>query len=118
MSAFPIYLMKSGFLLFRPKVDDLRPCIFQDEIVTSFCSIVSSVVLVWFGLDHHSRAEHVEHLIHTSKVAGWGLGRCNSGGLGLLLCSRPGHIVVEISCITKSQESKPHTRQSYHKVHL
>ena len=32
MSVFEIYLMKSGFLLFRPLADDLRPCIFQDEI--------------------------------------------------------------------------------------
>jgi hypothetical protein len=28
------------------------------------------------------------------------------------------HAVVEISCITKSWESKPHTSQSYHEVHL
>ena len=39
-------LPESGFLLFRPKADDLRPCIFQDEIVIALCSIVSSDV--WF----------------------------------------------------------------------
>jgi hypothetical protein len=57
MSVFPIYLMKSGFLLFRPKADDFTPCIFQDEIVKAFCSIVSSVVLCGLGPDHHSRCD-------------------------------------------------------------
>ena len=44
MSVFPISLMKSGFLLFRPKADNLRSCIFQDEIVKALCYIVCSVV--------------------------------------------------------------------------
>ena len=49
MSVFPISLMKSGFLLFRPKADDLRPCIFQDERVKALCSIVSSFSAGWNG---------------------------------------------------------------------
>ena len=47
MSVFPISL-KSGILIFRPKAGDLRPCIFQDEIVKALCFIVSSVVFVGF----------------------------------------------------------------------
>ena len=51
MSVFPISLMKSGFLLFRPKADDLRPGIFHDEIVKALCSIKCPMLLVvWFGL--------------------------------------------------------------------
>ena len=51
MSVLPIYLVKSRFLLFRPKADDLRPWIFQDEIVKALCSIKCSMLLVvWFSL--------------------------------------------------------------------
>ena len=50
MSVFPISLMKSRFLLFRPKADYLRPGIFQDEIVKALCSIKCPMLLVvWFG---------------------------------------------------------------------
>ena len=51
MSLFPISLMKTRFLLFRPKVDDLKPWIFQDEILNSLYSIKCPILLVvWFGL--------------------------------------------------------------------
>jgi hypothetical protein len=51
MSAFPISLVKSRFLLFRPKADDLRPWIFQDDIVKALYSIKCPMLLVvWFGL--------------------------------------------------------------------
>ena len=46
MSVLPISLVKSGFLLFRPKADDLRPWIFQDNIVKAFCSIECPMLLV------------------------------------------------------------------------
>ena len=46
MSVFLISLMKSGFLLFRPKADETL--YIQDETVKALCSIVSSVVFVWF----------------------------------------------------------------------
>ena len=44
MSVLPISLVKSVFLLFRSKADDLGPWIFQDDIVKAFCSRVSNVV--------------------------------------------------------------------------
>ena len=51
MSAFPISLVKSRFLLFRPKADGLRPWIFQDDIVKALCFIKCPMLLVvWFGL--------------------------------------------------------------------
>ena len=51
MSVFLIYLVKSMFLLFRPKADHLRPWILQDEIVKAFCSMKCTMLLVvWFGL--------------------------------------------------------------------
>ena len=51
MSVFLIYLVTSRFLLFRPEADDLRPGIFQDEIVKALCSIKCPVLLVVrFGL--------------------------------------------------------------------
>ena len=46
MSVLPISLVKSGFLLFRPKADDLRPWIFQDDIVKALCSIKCPMLLV------------------------------------------------------------------------
>ena len=50
MSVFLISLMNSRFLLFRPKADDLRPWIFQDEIVKVLCSIKCPMLLVvWCG---------------------------------------------------------------------
>ena len=36
-------LMKSRFLLFRPKAVDLSPYSIQDEIVKALCSMVSCV---------------------------------------------------------------------------
>ena len=49
MSVFLIAL-KAKFLLFRPKADDLRPRIFQDEIVKALCFIKCPLLLaVWFG---------------------------------------------------------------------
>ena len=51
MSVFLIYLMKSRFLLFRPKAEDLRPGIFQDEIEKVLYSIKClKLLFVWFGL--------------------------------------------------------------------
>ena len=51
MSVFPFSMVKSRFLLFRPKADDLRPWIFQDEIVKALCSIMCPMLfVVWFGL--------------------------------------------------------------------
>ena len=51
MSVFPISLMKSRFLLFRPKADDLRPGIFKNERVKALCSIKCPMLLVgWVGL--------------------------------------------------------------------
>ena len=51
MSVFLISLVKSRILLFRPKADDLRPWIFQDEIVKVLRSIKCPIMLVvWFGL--------------------------------------------------------------------
>ena len=46
MSVFLIYLVKSRFLLFRPKADDLRPWIFQDEIGKALCSIKCPMLLI------------------------------------------------------------------------
>lgn len=92
ISVFAISLTKSGFLLLLPKVDDLRPCIFQVEMVKDLYSILvlySMVVLYSsIGLDH-ACVHLAEDLVHLVLVQHEAWCRASSGtfqGLSICVC--------------------------------
>ena len=64
MSVFLISMMKSRFLLFRPKAVDLSPFIFQDEIVKAY-RIVSPAA----GIQWHAFSKAVEAHRHSALIS-------------------------------------------------
>ena len=98
ISVFAISLTKSGFLLLLPKVDDLRPCIFQVEMVKDLYSILVlySMVVLYSSIGlNHACVHLAENLVHLVLVQHEAWCMASSGAFqGLSIC-----VCVVLGCM-------------------